>query len=78
MKVIVADDHKGIRNGIKCLFEPHSDVLVVNEREALTSTFEHRPDVLVTNRSDQNFMAAIQGASPETQLVMLVVVGADA
>lgn len=51
IRVLIADDHHMVRNGLKSLIEEQDDLLVVaeatNGREAIYQTGESDPDVIV-------------------------------
>src|SRR5262245_5344376 len=51
IRVLIADDHTMLRQGLRLLLEDHSDVVVVGEardgRDALAMTQQLRPDVLL-------------------------------
>ncbi len=51
IRIVVADDHPIVRDGLRALFESLPDVEVVGEastgREAIRCAVEQRPDVLV-------------------------------
>lgn len=53
IKVILADDHELVRNGIKSLLESESDIEVINEAsnglEALEKVKEFQPDLLIVD-----------------------------
>ena len=51
IKVVLADDHVIVRNGIKALLENNPEIMVTaeasNGKEALEACAEYNPDVLV-------------------------------
>ncbi|MFQ5610649.1 MAG: response regulator [Anaerolineae bacterium] len=51
IRVLLADDHAIVRQGLRALLSDTSDIQVVGEaengREALEKTLEHRPDVVI-------------------------------
>lgn len=53
IKLVIADDHELVREGLRSLLEMSEDVKVVAEAtngpEALAATIEHGPDVLVAD-----------------------------
>jgi len=53
IRVIIADDHNLVRQGIRALLEKERDLIVIGEaeegKEALRITSELRPDVLITD-----------------------------
>lgn len=80
IRVLVADDHTLLREGLRALLAAHPDIVVVAEvgdgREALRRTEELKPDVLVMDVSmpGLNGIEAAQmvrARFPHTQVVML-------
>jgi DNA-binding NarL/FixJ family response regulator len=55
IRLVVADDHPIVREGLKCLVEPYGDIRLVGEaidgHDALTKARELRPDVLLRDVS---------------------------
>lgn len=53
IKIVLADDHLLVRNGIQTLLEQESEIKVVgqgaNGEEALTLVAQHRPDLLIVD-----------------------------
>jgi DNA-binding NarL/FixJ family response regulator len=80
IRVLLADDHALLREGLRALLTAHPGIAVVAEvgdgREALRRTEELRPDVLVMDVS-MPLLNGIEAAllvrarCPETQIVML-------
>ena len=80
MKIIVADDHPIVADGIESLLATEGDVEVVarcvDGDEALTAIKEHRPDVAVLDlnmpgRTGIGVMAALKEAGDATDVVLL-------
>ena len=80
IRVLLADDHKMIRAGLRLVLEQQSDVLVAGEaddgREAVTLAAELKPDVVVMDVGMPNLNGIeaslqIKQARPETAIVML-------
>ncbi len=80
IRVLIADDHNLVRQGIRALLERADDIQVVAEAadglEALELAFEFRPDVLVLdvgmpNLSGTQTLEHLGRASPQTQAVIL-------
>ena len=79
-KVLLADDHAVVRDGLRILLEAHSDIGVVanaaNGREAVRLALQLRPDVVIMDIAmpEMNGIEAtqqIQDASPSTQVLIL-------
>ncbi len=80
IRILIADDHALIRNGLRMLLGTHADLEVVGEAadgiEALERTRQLRPDVLVIDVAmpRMNGLEAAQlvrDVVPETRVVML-------
>ncbi len=80
IRVLVADDHKLFRAGIRALLQTLSDIEVVAEagdgREALRLVAAHRPDVvlmdiMMPSLNGLDAAARIASAFPRTRVVML-------
>lgn len=79
IKVVIADDHEVVRNGLASIFE-ESKIEIVGEasngREAVDLAREKKPDVLLMDIRMPEFdgidaMAELRTDSPETKVVML-------
>ena len=55
IKIVLADDHEIVRNGIKQLLQSESDIQVVGEasngKESIQKVFELKPDILISDIS---------------------------
>lgn len=80
IRVILADDHKIMRNGLRALLEKHQDIEIVGEasdgRTAVDLAFELSPDVILMDVSmpDMNGIEAtrrIIEKSPKVKIVAL-------
>src|SRR5579859_5714482 len=80
IRVLLADDHAIMRNGLHLLMETQPDIKVVGEaangREAVEVTQQVQPDVVVMDMAmpELNGVEAareIRRESPSTQIVML-------
>lgn len=80
IKVVLADDHEIVRNGIKILLESEGEMQVVGEasdgREALEVCQETQPDILIVdiNMPQMNGIETIRqlkSASPGTRALVL-------
>lgn len=80
IKVILADDHVIVRNGIKILLESEGEVEVIAEAsnglEALEKVNEFKPDILISDirmpvMNGLEATAALQKSSPETKVLIL-------
>jgi two-component system, NarL family, response regulator NreC len=80
IRVLLADDHKMIRAGLRLVLEQQPDVLVAGEaddgREAVALAAELKPDVVVMDVGMPNLNGIeaslqIKQAHPETAIVML-------
>ena len=80
IKVLLADDHAVVRDGLRVLLEAQFDVSVVgdaaNGREAVQLVLQRHPDVVVMDVAmpDMNGIEAtrrIHDASPSTQVLIL-------
>ncbi len=80
IRILLADDHKLMRSGLRVLLEQQADLTVVGEasdgREAVTLANSHKPDVLVMDVGMPN-LNGIEAASqisqshPEISIVIL-------
>ena len=86
-RVLLAEDHETVRQGIRALLETRPDIDVIgdasNGRIALERTLELKPDVVVLDVSmpDMNGLAAaraIKSAAPDVAIVALTRHGEDA
>lgn len=82
IKVLLADDHAVVRDGLKMVLEAQSDIRVVGEaadgREAVQQTVQHEPDVAVMDIAMPvlNGIEAteqIRDRCPETEVLILSV-----
>jgi NarL family two-component system response regulator LiaR len=79
IRIVIADDHVLVRQGIRAFLETHADLAIVGEAEDAASAIalcaEHRPDValvdLVMPGGGIEATRAIRAASPQTQVVLL-------
>ena len=80
IKVLLADDHAVVRQGLRALLEAQSDITIVGEaetgRQALRLTLELRPDVVVMDvampiLNGLEAMRQILKAAPDTRVVIL-------
>jgi NarL family two-component system response regulator LiaR len=79
IRVVIADDHILVRQGIRAFLETHADIAIVGEAEdaagAVAICSQHKPQVaLVDMVMPGGGIAAtrdIRGASPATQVVLL-------
>lgn len=80
IRIMLADDHKLMRSGLRVLLEQQADLSVVGEasdgREAVVLAEALKPDVLVMDIGMPNLngieaAAQIAGAHPKTAIVML-------
>ena len=80
IRVLLADDHKMIRAGLRLVLEQQPDVAVVGEaddgRQAVAQAAEMKPQVVVMDVGMPNLngieaAAQIKEAQPETSIVML-------
>ena len=79
IRVVIADDHVLVRQGIRAFLETHADLTIVGEAEdadgAVRLCTEQHPDValvdLVMPGGGIEATRAIRAASPETQVVLL-------
>jgi DNA-binding NarL/FixJ family response regulator len=77
IKIILADDHTIVRQGIRSLLDTHADFEVVGEasdgREAIQLTRELKPDVLVVDvmMPGLNGLEVARQVSGETHVLML-------
>lgn len=86
-RIVLADDHRMVRQGIRALLEVEEDFDVVAEAEdgltALDLVAEHVPDILVTDLSmpglsGLDVIAGCAARSPSTRVVVLTMHGSDA
>ncbi|HET9032995.1 MAG TPA: response regulator transcription factor [Dokdonella sp.] len=79
IRIVIADDHDLVRQGIRGFLETHADLSIVGEAgsasEAVDLCKEQKPDValvdLVMPGGGIEATRAIRGASPNTQVVLL-------
>lgn len=80
IRVVLADDHPLIRQGIVSTVSHESDLLVVDEAEdgdaAIASCAKHKPEVLVLDvgmpgPSSAEVVQAVQEQSPQTRVLIL-------
>ena len=79
IRIVIADDHVLVRQGIRAFLETHADLSIVGEAEDAASAIalcaEHRPHValvdLVMPGGGIEATRAIRVASPQTQVVLL-------
>ena len=80
IKVLLADDHAVVRQGLRALLEAQSDIAIVGEaetgRQALRLTLELRPDVVIMDvampiLNGLEAMRQILKATPATRVVIL-------
>ena len=79
IRVVIADDHVLVRQGIRAFLETHADLAIVGEAADATGAerlcAEHRPDValidLVMPGGGIEATRAVRAASPNTQVVLL-------
>ena len=82
IRVLIADDHKVVADGISLLLKAHSDIEVVDQvrsgREAVRRTVESHPDVVLmdSDMPDMNGIEAtrlIRERCPDARVLMLSV-----
>lgn len=80
IKIILADDHKIVRRGVRSLLEFEPDFQIVGEAadgaQAMELVFHHKPDILITDLSMPYFSGielaeAIQKNKLKTKTVVL-------
>ena len=80
IRVLIADDHALIREGIAMVVSSQSDMVLVSQasggREAIRQYREHRPDVMLMDlrMPDLNgidAVVAIRAEFPEARIIML-------
>jgi NarL family two-component system response regulator LiaR len=79
IRIVIADDHVLVRQGIRAFLETHADLAIVGEAEDAASAIalcnEHHPNValvdLVMPGGGIEATRAIRAASPQTQVVLL-------
>jgi NarL family two-component system response regulator LiaR len=79
IRIVIADDHVLVRQGIRAFLETHADLAIVGEAEdaasAIAQCTEHHPHValvdLVMPGGGIEATRAIRRASPQTQVVLL-------
>jgi len=79
IRIVIADDHVLVRQGIRAFLETHADLSIVGEAEdaagATALCAEHRPNValvdLVMPGGGIEATRSIRAASPQTQVVLL-------
>jgi two-component system response regulator NreC len=79
-KVVIADDHSVVREGLKLMLDRQPDMTVVAEAstadDALRMARAHRPDVIVLDlnmpgRPTLDVIPEIRAGSPDTRIVVL-------
>jgi DNA-binding NarL/FixJ family response regulator len=87
IRVLAADDHEIVRDGIADLMETQSDMQLIAEacdgREAVAQFRNHHPDVTLMdlqmpNMSGIDAINAIRGEFPEARIVVLTTYAGDA
>jgi DNA-binding NarL/FixJ family response regulator len=87
IRVLAADDHEIVRDGIASLIETQSDMQLIAEasdgREAIEQFRKHHPDVTLMDlqmpeMSGIDAINAIRGEFPEARIVVLTTYGGDA
>jgi len=82
IRVLLADDHDILRQGLKLLLETQPDIRVVGEActgiEAIEQTGKHAPDVVVMDISMAQMdgleaSRQIRAQQPETQVLILTI-----
>ena len=72
IKVMLADDHGIVREGLKALLAPHTDITVVSEaengREAIEKAKLHKPDVIIMDFS----MPGLNGLEGSRKIVQVL------
>ena len=79
IRVVIADDHVLVRQGIRAFLETHADLVIVGEAEdaegAVDLCAQHHPDValvdLVMPGGGIEATRNIRAVSPSTQVVLL-------
>ena len=80
IRVLIADDHPIVRDGLKKLLSLESDIDVVDEaadgREVLTKVEQHKPDVLVLDLRMPNLdglstLEVLRQATPRPKVIVL-------
>ena len=79
IRIVIADDHDLVRQGIRSFVETHADLAIVGEAsdaaQAVKLCAQHKPDValidLVMPGGGIEATRAIRAASPSTQVVLL-------
>jgi DNA-binding NarL/FixJ family response regulator len=84
IRILLADDHRMIRQGLKSLLEKHVDMKVVGEaengRDAVAMVAEHKPDVVVMDlhMPELNGVDATRGAMAAHPGVKVICLSAHA
>ena len=82
IRILLADDHKMFREGVRGLLEARSDMTVVGEaatgEEALAAATEHRPDVVILDvsmpgRGGLETVSELKRRNPKVRVLMLTV-----
>jgi DNA-binding NarL/FixJ family response regulator len=82
IRILLADDHKMFREGVRSLLEARSDMTVVGEaatgEEALAAATEHRPDVVILDvsmpgRGGLETVSELKRRNPKVRVLMLTV-----
>ena len=86
IRLLIADDHPMVRDGLRALFDELPDIEVVGEaangREAVEGAVVHRPDVMIMDLAmpDVDGFAAtseIKRVAPEVAVLVLTMSGDD-
>jgi len=80
LKIVIADDHSLVREGVRQLLNLEADIRVVAEAsdgaEAVELVREHRPDILILDMamprmSGLDTLKLVKAAAPETEVIIL-------
>ncbi len=86
IKVLAADDHPLIREGVAALIANHPDIVLIAEasdgQEALEKCRLHRPDVVLLDLqmpglSSIDLITAVRGDFPAVRIIVLTTYGGD-
>ena len=65
VRILLVDDHKVLRDGLRALLESEDDLVVIAEagtgQEAITLTETHLPDVIVMDLGDREVVIGVAG-----------------